>query len=376
MIAKLLVFSLAMTSVLLIASALMAGYPSGHPDVSQPNDSCQSCHPAAQVTADDAPAQAAPQPNGRVLATNHTDRGPDVIQIDRMARFYSPVPFAHKIHADMSEMNGGCANCHHYNQQSDTPAACVECHPPAAGAGTLAQPGLKGAYHRQCLNCHRDWAHSNACEYCHTERLNPAAPEVMAVPAELVSTPHPRIAATPSFTYRTTHEPGPVVTFHHVDHAESFGLRCVDCHQNDTCGDCHDADAKPMEVKHVTSCCNCHEEKNCTFCHDQAERPAFDHAALAGWKLEAYHAEAACADCHGPAKAFRTPSTGSRSCHRHLKAGRFDHAVTGVPLIGSHAHFDCQRCHPDGNPAAAPTCGGCHPDISYPQHLPGRRSAD
>jgi len=181
MIVKLLIFSLAVTSVLLIASALGANHPAGHPDIGRSGDSCQSCHPAAQSATDDAPAQAAPQLNNRVLATDHTNRGPDVIRIDRMARYYSPVPFAHKIHADMSEMNGGCANCHHYNQQSDTPAACVECHPSTSGEGTLDQPGLKGAYHRQCLNCHRDWAHENACEYCHTERMNPYAPEIIAV---------------------------------------------------------------------------------------------------------------------------------------------------------------------------------------------------
>ena len=27
----------------------------------------------------------------------------------------------------------------------------------------LRMPNLKGAYHRQCLNCHRDWAHENEC---------------------------------------------------------------------------------------------------------------------------------------------------------------------------------------------------------------------
>jgi hypothetical protein len=377
MTAQLLVIWLWLTMAPAVVDTAAPASGAGGAEADVLQNVCLNCHAGIAETPEARPHSAGMQGDVRFNVLSRPEQALDIVIIDRLAQFYGPVPFSHKIHADMSEISGGCTNCHHNPEEGGQIAACVTCHVPANGGGTLAQPGLKGAYHRQCLGCHRDWAHENACGYCHEEQSGAAAsPEVIAVTADAVSTPHPRIAAEPSFVYRTSRESAPLVTFHHVDHAESFGLRCIDCHQDETCGSCHDVTTQREAINHVKSCCCCHAEKNCEFCHDTEERPDFDHAALTGWPLESYHAAAACTDCHGPVNDFKSPPTSCRSCHSTLRAGSFDHGVTGVPLFGSHAHYECDRCHRDGEPGSPTTCNGCHPDITYPPHLPGRRSPD
>ena len=55
------------------------------------------------------------------------EEGPDVIKIDKLVSKYQPVTFSHKVHAQMSEMSGGCANCHHYNISGPI-LPCSDCH--------------------------------------------------------------------------------------------------------------------------------------------------------------------------------------------------------------------------------------------------------
>ena len=90
---------------------------------------------------------------------------PDVMVIDALVDLYEPVVFAHKLHADMSNMGQGCAQCHHYSLPDNVPA-CTECHLTERSATSMIQPGLKGAYHRQCLGCHTSWDHSGGCNSC------------------------------------------------------------------------------------------------------------------------------------------------------------------------------------------------------------------
>ena len=98
---------------------------------------------------------------------------------------YEPVPFAHRIHDELTggdcgvchhryamseddrvgvdirslhaefevQLGGPCAACHD-NMASNPPQACGVCHAGPNEADDPARLGLKGAYHRQCISCH------------------------------------------------------------------------------------------------------------------------------------------------------------------------------------------------------------------------------
>ena len=85
-------------------------------------------------------------------------------------------------------------------------------------------PGLKGAYHRQCLSCHMEWSHDTACSRCHTPKVRP---EVCAVPdsqpdvANAIARMSKPVKLPETYVYNTSYSPLPVVTFHHGDHAHA-----------------------------------------------------------------------------------------------------------------------------------------------------------
>ncbi len=265
----------------------------------------------------------------------------DILILDDLEDLYESVRFDHKVHADMAEMSNGCVTCHHFTPPGTEHAACRSCHATSPACPDIRMPGLKGAYHRQCLTCHREWSGSTACQACHltkTGRGIPASldprPSRDDVGGRAVGSVRPESV----YVYGTSHDPNPVVTFHHGQHAETYGQRCADCHSGDACGRCHNDKAEHVGIRHLKTCCLCHQEKNCNFCHDEKERPAFDHATSTGWPLAPFHSSVACTECHGPGRDFRLPSTDCRSCHEHGQAGQFDHRVLS-------ADVDCIGCH-------------------------------
>jgi len=98
---------------------------------------------------------------------------------------YEPVPFAHRIHDNLTggdcgachhryamsdddrvgedikalhdmfevKLGGACADCHE-DMASNPPQACSRCHGLPNEADAPSRLGLKGAYHRQCIGCH------------------------------------------------------------------------------------------------------------------------------------------------------------------------------------------------------------------------------
>ncbi len=375
MTARTLLFTLVLAAV--PAAALVHGIveakpaaPSAAPFV------CDACHAALQEV-QQTPLERAARAHDPVVdegMANAVDReNPDLLILDGLAHFYGPVPFSHRIHAGMSQMNGSCANCHHELETGTEILACESCHPAELGA-TLAVPSLKGAYHRQCLGCHRDWAHANACGYCHEETEKARAHTAPADTTDIIGIPHPRITAEDSYTYQTAREGTPIVTFHHVDHVDLYGLRCVDCHQGHTCGRCHDETISREQIDRIETCGGCHDcnkEQSCDFCHATEARPKFDHKTSTTFALEPNHTQVPCESCHGSGSDFKKPSDNCRVCHGRLPAGCFDHGVTGVPLTGSHSHFGCQACHAARDPEAPASCNGCHADFNYPAYNPG-----
>jgi len=301
----------------------------------------------------------------------------DIVIIDRLVDKYEPVIFAHNLHATMSGMIGGCNNCHHFAQSADEIQSCGTsgCHFETNEVNLkMSKPSLKGAYHRQCMGCHREWSHDTECGFCHAE-LSDGQSKVAAMDrSDIVGTLHPKIEAEPTYNYNTTYEAGKVVTFHHTDHVNIFGLKCTDCHVGDSCFRCHDtAKQKRKGFKHVETCGKCHTENNCNFCHSDKEKPPFDHDISTGFVLGHFHKEVDCNNCHQSVSNFVTPSTNCSDCHIHWEVGVFDHSVIGLTLNEYHNEEDCESCHINSDFRIEPTCNNCHDDISFPDELPGDR---
>ena len=98
---------------------------------------------------------------------------PEIITLDSLSNRYGPVEFSHGEHADMV---GDCASCHHHSEGGTTPS-CQECHEPLSiyhYEGALRQTGLglKGAYHRQCMGCHKEMESGPVgCTDCHDREV-------------------------------------------------------------------------------------------------------------------------------------------------------------------------------------------------------------
>jgi len=301
----------------------------------------------------------------------------DIVIIDRLKEKYEPVVFAHSLHANMSSMSGGCTNCHHFTQNINDIQSCGAsgCHDVDNVVNLrMSKPSLKGAYHRQCMGCHREWSHDTECALCHVEKNEGEKSKTSSIDeTDIVGAIHPQIEAEPSYYYSTTFKQGKVVTFHHTDHVNLFGLKCTDCHKGDSCFRCHDTDKQErINIKHLETCCKCHTEDNCNYCHSNVRKPAFEHGISTGWALNKYHKNSECSNCHGPVQHFAKPTTVCTDCHIHWDLGVFDHSITGLTLNEYHVEEDCENCHIDRDFSIDPTCENCHDDdINYPDYYPG-----
>ncbi len=121
--------------------------------------------------------------------------GPETVVLDSIAQHYKPVTFDHAMHVDLvGEEN--CARCHHHtvgtpvinkdcqkchaNSEGADSVACIDCHSEkwfdAAYLETIqkdhdlyhaGKPGLKGAFHQNCLGCHEEMGAATGCQDCH-----------------------------------------------------------------------------------------------------------------------------------------------------------------------------------------------------------------
>ena len=128
------------------------------------------------------------------FAAAQSDDAPDEVVIDQLASLYEPVVLDHASHVGM--VDNDCSVCHHHTTGKPTtngkclrchansgPAAevaCYECHPANRFSADYLRflesnaelyhkdkPGLKGAYHRLCMDCHRDNDGPTGCQDCH-----------------------------------------------------------------------------------------------------------------------------------------------------------------------------------------------------------------
>ena len=283
---------------------------------------------------------------GAAPATQPGEFGPDVVVLKELMSLYQPVPFDHRSHARMVQMWGGCTTCHHRSPQPTTrPAAalnghvtqdeaatvpaCKSCHPVVGDDANIRMPHLKGAYHRQCLNCHREWAQANDCSVCHKPRDGQPT-VVQPTPDDIVARMHPPMPEPDVKAYRARFTPadGKNVLFRHKEHTTQYGLKCVSCHYRENCSGCHQGGAnhsgpKPMKPGKTWAdshmpCITCHKQDRCKHCHykdGQEAPPAFDHRST-GQILDKDHQSLVCGACHTELKSKVNLTCGDASCHK------------------------------------------------------------
>lgn len=352
---------------------------------------CKQCHTCARPTPGD---RCLIHPCMRDLAGQGSEapsdeRGPDVLILDQLAGAYLPVPFDHKGHANMAKMTEGCATCHHFTPKGERPPPCRTCHDVNSSGTDIYKPGLKGAYHQQCMNCHRNWIDETDCGICHVGSKRGTATDPQATRDDMMGRSHPPIPEPSGNFYQgpmSTEAETPVV-FRHQEHVQRFGLNCVECHHEPSCTRCHTRKTRPAEfdtrLQHHQRCLRCHKsdmdgskkEARCERCHWQAGQPTpqrFDHADT-GWPLKRYHTAVSCRACH-TAVPFTQAARDCKACHAGWDPNSFDHAVTGQLLDENHAEQDCSDCHQGGKYDKPPTCDDCHDEedeVVFPAKRPG-----
>ncbi len=331
---------------------------------------CAECHACPAPTRAEPCLKACPR--GRESKGLTASQGPDVVILKELEDMYVPVRFNHRAHAQMAGMSRGCVTCHHNTPPDSAHPSCKDCHPKTAAQENLAQPSLKGAYHRQCLSCHSEWDRDTACEVCHEKKAGGA----LHGTASAVNG-HSHYRAIPLddlITFKTNYAPGDVVPFHHRNHSEKYERDCVECHAQQGCTKCHTQGVTagangrhpmgdPSEAHiHQTVCFQCHQDQKCTECHGRDPKDLFSHADT-GWPLAPYHAHLDCRSCHGASGAFQKPDPTCTSCHEQgFRTAGFKHDVTGVKLGATHGEIDCETCHTAGVGKGEPSCEGCHDD--------------
>lgn len=158
--------------------------------------SCKSCHmyPLAGIDENDpsvfnnpAAAQAL---NKRVAITRtYADKDiPDKVIISQLQNQYKPVEMPHRkmVHNLMDGMKDNnlaryfhksegtiCQGCHHNSPASLHPPKCGSCHgKKTVGEKIQLRPGLMGAYHLQCMECHQNMGLKklSGCTECHAKK--------------------------------------------------------------------------------------------------------------------------------------------------------------------------------------------------------------
>ena len=95
---------------------------------------------------------------------------PETYTLNTLENRYEPVIFSHGMHTLVAE---DCATCHHKSEPGQT-LACKECHGAPFDPKNLNMPGLKGAYHLQCMGCHMEIGSGPlGCTECHAKKTSP-----------------------------------------------------------------------------------------------------------------------------------------------------------------------------------------------------------
>ena len=380
---------------LLLAEASSRG---DEPPAPPPTDvsNCKRCHTCEKPTAENVCLP----PCTRVQAASEelaSKQGPDFILLDMIKSEeegedrFGPVPFDHQGHAEWAGISGGCTMCHHYTPEGAAHPACRTCHLPLVRRSDITKPGLKGAYHRQCMGCHREWSQNTRCVACHIKMVGEERGVITREEAlGHMGAPIPE-PGTEIYELKSESAPGKKAIFRHNEHTHRFDLKCAECHQQDNCARCHGGGEKlTREVRspgedHHRDCVSCHRADvgaggKCDRCHwkaGQSEPAPFRHVST-GWPLNRYHKDKSCRGCH-KVIPFVGPNRDCNACHSDWEPDSFSHAVTGQVLDENHIENDCADCHAERRFDRPPSCEECHEEdegISFPARRPGRFGRD
>lgn len=343
---------------------------------SSQNIKCSTCHSCEIPTKENPCIKPCPR-ESMIRIDQKAEDAPRILTIDRIKEtdIYAPVKFSHLAHAEMSDLAGGCRTCHHYNPPGNV-IGCSECHATQRQRTDINKPDLKGAYHQQCMNCHRAWSGNTDCISCH--EIKGKEKVIASVTSDGKKRIHPEIKTPDKIKFDTNIKHGKQVTFYHAEHNELFGLECSDCHSNESCVKCH-AVEKVKSPKKLSSkekhkkCSSCHNtESNCSSCHSNFEKGGFNHAVVTGFDLTKYHGKLNCSRCHTTKSQFKGLKNECKNCHGEWTWENFNHKITGLVLDDTHGEFECENCHKEAT-YTKPECSDCHEDKSYPKDLPGKK---
>lgn len=149
--------------------------------------SCVQCHVVSKLNPDES-TQASSLIYSRIKEKQMYDGSkiPDRIVINKLEKKYKPVVFPHRkiVNTLYSKINTNrmaqyfhhdkaslCMGCHHNSPATANPTACSNCHN-TVGKDSDRKPGLLGAYHIQCMECHAKMniRQPESCTACHKEK--------------------------------------------------------------------------------------------------------------------------------------------------------------------------------------------------------------
>jgi DnaJ-class molecular chaperone len=154
----------------------------------QTDESCLMCHakPPAGAAMDETTAMAMIEQRPIQSTTYDTKDIPETIIIKELSDKYESVTFPHRqivnkiardmkdnklaayFHADKGTL---CQGCHHNSPATNKPSSCKSCHGKPFNEKDMNKPGLMGAYHIQCMECHINMKiDNNGCTDCHEEK--------------------------------------------------------------------------------------------------------------------------------------------------------------------------------------------------------------
>jgi hypothetical protein len=166
-----------------------------------PDQTCADCHSVPRQSMEPLPFSkdatagiAENQINKRVKPIRMTDDHiPEKVSISIMADQYEAAIMPHRqivsalykktensglasfFHDEPTSL---CKGCHHHNPSAESFPKCASCHEFRVSGSQNGKPGLLGAYHGQCINCHQqmgiDKPVATDCTACHKKKEVPA----------------------------------------------------------------------------------------------------------------------------------------------------------------------------------------------------------
>jgi len=173
-----------------------AGCHAQLPKKATKDENCAACHavdvkhqPAAVLNDETAKADLAKAAmSSRTYEKISLEDVPETVVIKVLEDKYQPSNFPHRmvVESIFKQVEGNtmakafhgtdltmCAGCHHNSPATLTPPKCASCHGAKPDIAT-GKPGLKGAYHGQCITCHQEMEVKSVlatdCIKCHEKK--------------------------------------------------------------------------------------------------------------------------------------------------------------------------------------------------------------